>query len=839
MSFHPLRRMPSMTRWLALAVVTTAATPFVLADSNPIQGTVNFESAHVHPLDLTPNGETLLAVNTAAHSLEVFDVRGSAPIHVASIPVGLDPVSVRARTNDEAWVVNQVSDSVSVVRLSELLVVKTLQTDNEPADVVFAGSPLRAFVSASEANRINVFDALNPDGRLQVAIEGEEPRALAVSPDGSTVYAGIFESGNRTTSVAGGGSVLAQNVVSRPEGPYAGQNPPPNDGTNFNPPINPTITTPPVAMIVRKNDQGQWMDDNGGDWSLFVSGTMAPLTQRAVGWDLLDHDVAVIDADTLQVSYQTSLMNIVMALDVNPLTGEVGAVGTDATNEIRFEPNLNGVFLRVHYARFQAGASSSISDLNPHLDYSSSSVPERMRRKSLGDPRGIAYTADGLQAFVTGMGSNNVAAMDADGSRVTKFSVGEGPTGIVLDDAASRGFVLNKFAGSISTIDLVALEQTSEVAFFDPTPKAIQKGRPFLYNTHLTSGLGMVSCASCHVDARTDRLAWDLGNPAGEMTTVPGRGFEVSASPMKGPMLTQTLQDIMGHTRLHWRGDREDLAAFQPAFGSLMGAVGAISTSQMEAFGEFLATIHIPPNPYRAIDGTRPDTVILANGQTYTTDDFLGLRGSNNFGNNCLSCHLNNGSRNNVADQELSQVFFAPGYAPFYKRFGYWPELATGSTTGFGFFHDGADNIEGAARVTTAESQRKFVAELVSLEGPSGPLVGGEIRQDAHAGVGQQITIDSDSGSAEQDRLNELIAIADTSPHVALVAKSSLLTRVHGFMYLGGDRFQSDIPGRVVTLAWLLQTAQNHNPVTFTLVVKGTERRIGIDRDLDGHLDGE
>jgi hypothetical protein len=220
-------------------------------------------------------------------------------------------------------------------------------------------------------------------------------------------------------------------------------------------------------------------------------------------------------------------------------------------------------------------------------------------------------------------------------------------------------------------------------------------------------------------------------------------------------------------------------------------------------------------------------------------DDFLGLRGSNNFGNNCLSCHLNNGSRNSIADQELAQSFFAPGYVPFYKRLGYWPELQTGSTSGFGFFHDGADNIEGAARVDAAESQRKFVAELVSLEGPSGPLVGGEIRQDAHAGVGQQVTLDPQSSDQDRRRLSKFLRIAETSEHVALVAKTAIASRVHGFVYEGGFRFQSDVPGRIVSLAALRGIAQSGKAVTFTLVARGTERRIGIDRDLDGHLDGE
>ena len=49
----------------------------------------------------------------------------------------------------------------------------------------------------------------------------------------------------------------------------------------------------------------------------------------------------------------------------------------------------------------------------------------------------------------------------------------------------------------------------------NPDPEVIRQGRPHLYDTHETSGLGHLSCASCHVDARMDRLAWDLGAPDG------------------------------------------------------------------------------------------------------------------------------------------------------------------------------------------------------------------------------------------------------------------------------------------------------------------------------------
>ncbi|MEO1529039.1 MAG: beta-propeller fold lactonase family protein, partial [Planctomycetota bacterium] len=166
-------------------------------------GFTNWESPHVHPLDLTPSEERLLAVNTPDARLEVFDVSTGTPVLIDSIPVGLDPVSVRARTDSEVWVVNHVSDSVSIVDLELGTVVHTLETEDEPADVVFAANG-RAFVSCSQANSVLVFDAANRSLVDVVPIAGEDPRALAVSPNGNVIYCAIFESGNASTLVRGG-----------------------------------------------------------------------------------------------------------------------------------------------------------------------------------------------------------------------------------------------------------------------------------------------------------------------------------------------------------------------------------------------------------------------------------------------------------------------------------------------------------------------------------------------------------------------------------------------------------------------------------------------------------
>ena len=243
---------------------------------------VNWEDPHVHPMDMTPNGQLLLVVNTPDNRLEVFSILSGVPMHHRSIPVGVDPVSVRARSNTEAWVVNHISDTVSIVSLISGSVVRTLKTRDEPCDVVFAGgigpAATRAFVSCSQANTVQVFDLSDLGAApTNIPIVGEDPRAMGVSPDGSRVYVAVFESGNRSTVLGGGidpnNNTLAfpPNVVNDPTGPYGGVNPPPNAGASFVPPI--AVAGPPrVSLIVKKNAANQWMDDNGGNWTTMVNG---------------------------------------------------------------------------------------------------------------------------------------------------------------------------------------------------------------------------------------------------------------------------------------------------------------------------------------------------------------------------------------------------------------------------------------------------------------------------------------------------------------------------------------------------------------------------------------
>ena len=99
--------------WLLLLVALTPLSAAAQASY------LHFESGPVRPLAQSPDGKRLFATNISDNRLEIFSVGDAGLTHEAAVSVGLEPVAVAARTNTEVWVVNHLSDSVSIVDLAE------------------------------------------------------------------------------------------------------------------------------------------------------------------------------------------------------------------------------------------------------------------------------------------------------------------------------------------------------------------------------------------------------------------------------------------------------------------------------------------------------------------------------------------------------------------------------------------------------------------------------------------------------------------------------------------------------------------------------------------------
>src|SRR4029079_14255406 len=185
----------------------------------------------------------------------------------------------------EAWIVNHLSDSVSIVEIDPVeparsRVTRTLLVGDATRDVVFAGtSGRRAFVTAAHRGQnrpgdpqlttegvgradVWAFDADDPGAALGgtplaiIQLFGDTPRALAVSPDGGIVYAAGFQSGNRTTT-------LLERVVS----PNGGLPPPPPGATPG---------APETGLIVQRTGT-RWIDELDRDWSALLAFSLPDL----------------------------------------------------------------------------------------------------------------------------------------------------------------------------------------------------------------------------------------------------------------------------------------------------------------------------------------------------------------------------------------------------------------------------------------------------------------------------------------------------------------------------------------------------------------------------------
>src|SRR5262249_22153665 len=128
----------------------------------------------------SPAGDLLFAVNTPDNRLAIYALGAGGLTPAAEGPVGLEPVAVATRTNlagrTEAWVVNHLSDSVSIVEVDPTDVTRSRVTQTslvgaEPRDTAFAGSGHgRAFITSARRGQ-NRFPAA-PAGGPQLTTAG-------------------------------------------------------------------------------------------------------------------------------------------------------------------------------------------------------------------------------------------------------------------------------------------------------------------------------------------------------------------------------------------------------------------------------------------------------------------------------------------------------------------------------------------------------------------------------------------------------------------------------------------------------------------------------------------
>jgi len=877
----------------ALLTLVLAAT-LVAPSLARAQSFTNFESGHVRPLALSPDGDTLFAVNTPDNRLEIFSVDAGGLTHAGSVQVGLEPVAVAARSDSEVWVVNHLSDSISVIDVasSPPRVTRTLLVGDEPRDIVFAGpGGNRAFVTTAHRGQNNaasaqlttegvgradvwVFNALSLGATLGgtpltiVTLFGDTPRALAASPDGSKVYAAVFHSGNQTTAINEGrvcdlGATAPPCTANGFTSP--GGLPAPN--TNFQ-----GFPGPETGLIVKYNQAAsQWQDQLGRNWS------------NVVKFNLPDLDVFAIDASAAtptalgQPSFGhvgTILFNMVVS-PTDP--DKIYVSNTEARNEVRFEGpgtvfGSSTVIGHMHEARITVidGASVSPRHLNKHIDYDQVPSPAGTKEKSLATPLGMVVSANGQTLYVAAFGSAKIGVFDTTELDTDTFVPDEadqialsggGPTGLVLDAPRNRLYAFTRFDNSISVVDTTSNDEIDHLPIFNPEPAQIQLGRPLLYDANQTSSNGEASCASCHIFGDFDSLAWDLGNPDDEVLENLNQfrlfiGGDPDFHPLKGPMTTQSLRGMDHQGPMHWRGDRSGANSpsgdyldeegafkrFNPAFVGLVGRASELTTQEMQDFTDFALSIDYPPNPIRALNNS------LNAAQLAGSNLYFGRITDSVFA--CFGCHQVDrvlgqfGTDGQMTFENEPQNMKVAHLRNAYQKVGMFglPQIPflgsndpvhTGDQVrGFGFLHDGS--IDTVRRFLSAT----VFNNLTSTEESN-------LEQFVHAFdsnmfpvAGQQITLSSTNAAITGPRIDLLIQRAAAN-ECDLVVKAVVGGQQRGAVRLANGTFKVDrsaeTPLTDAQVRALAATAGQE--ITYTCVPPGSGTRIGIDRDEDTFLD--
>ncbi|MEY4766427.1 MAG: hypothetical protein RI907_3100, partial [Pseudomonadota bacterium] len=526
-----------------------------------------FESGHVRPLAMSADGTQLFAVNTPNGTLDIFNINGTSLTLVTRVPVGLEPVAVALR-NGEAWVVNHLSDSVSVISLNGTpRVTRTLLVGDEPRDIVFAGSPERAFVTTAHRGQqleaavtakvpgakptglttpglgradVWVFDAANPGNSLGgnpvqiVNLFSDTPRGLAVSTDKKTVYVAAHFSGNQTAAI--NEEVVCDGFEAAKTCTIKGVTYP---GGAIGPSKNVEgKKAPEVGLIVKYNPKNDaWEDIKGRNWN------------KAVLFRLPDKDVFAIDANTyadkgIFSGVGTTLFNMA----VNPRTGALYVTNIESQNMGNFEGDgaaAGGMRLQgnLAHARVTVLANGQVTPrhLNKHLSYdklvNEPGFDTTAKNHSLALPLDVQVTADGNTMYVSAYGSNKIGVFSTASienntfdprvasANYIKLSGKGGPSGMVLDEKRGQMYVITRFDDSVSVINMASKSEVSKTPLQNPEPAHILEGRPFLYDAFNSSANGENSCASCHIFGDYDKMTWNLGNPGDKVfkSIVPGK----------------------------------------------------------------------------------------------------------------------------------------------------------------------------------------------------------------------------------------------------------------------------------------------------------------------------
>jgi len=246
-------------------------------------------------------------------------------------------------------------------------------------------------------------------------------------------------------------------------------------------------------------------------------------------------------------------------------------------------------------------------------------------------------------AFVTMPGNDLIRVVDAyTGQEINTIPTGSVPTDTLVDGRTNTLYALNFLSRSITAYDIdemvnggssYTVKGEIKIVTNELLSPEVLNGKKLFYNAS-SSQLNMegyMSCASCHLDGAHDGRTWDFSTPAGE-----GLRNSIDLRGRAG----------LGHGRLHWTGNFDEVHDFENQIRDLGRGAGLLNdddfsagsrsvalgdpksglNSDLDDLSAYVTSLtSVPRSPHRNEDGLMSDNA---------------LRGQQVFNAlNCVDCH--------------------------------------------------------------------------------------------------------------------------------------------------------------------------------------------------------
>ncbi len=521
---------------------------------------------------------------------------------------------------------------------------------------VTAGSPTRSRTIAVNGKRaycVNIdndsITAINgefPFNKLWEQPAGNHPRTLAVAADGA-IWVANKEDATLTVHDATSGAIIATHPLPRASRPHGLIIAPDNSAAYVS-----LEATGQVAKIDLSSGAidaiapvGAWPRGLGmthDSARLFVTRFISP-DSGAIITELDPATLATVrsftlatDTTTVDDSFQArGVANYLNSLTISP-------DGTRAWFPSKKDNIIAGIGRDGRPLTFETTVRPITSTID--IDSNAAAAHQFIDFNDVGLPVDVEFSQNGSYAFVAIEGSNQVEIRDVFTGvrRGGVNNTGLAPRGLATTADGRVLFVHHFMDRSVKVYDIAQvrdgigfnmpeLGQISTVAA-EKLASTVLTGKKIFYN----SGDGRmakdayISCASCHDDGGHDGRTWDF--------TQRNEGLR-NTTTLRG-------QAGMGHGRVHWTGNFDEIQDFEHDIRGEFAGIGFLTDAEfntdtrntplgtpkagvsadLDALADYVASLDsIPTSPHRASDGSM--TAAALRGR----EAFLSL--------NCYTCH--------------------------------------------------------------------------------------------------------------------------------------------------------------------------------------------------------